>query len=338
MDGVDLEAWTRDETSASGQVFEFRLWAALTEQSLGSLHIFLPLADRGIDALVHRLGDGKYLALQAKGRSTLVDGEVQLVVWANSLSDDNAYLVSGLITDGGLGPTMLVVREEEFKRLASRTHWGSRPIYSMSFGMNPHANSRWLPHLIPTEDVGEKLNSSPFNGEVAAARSAPAGGAEWGEEGTPMWRSDLGFMGESAVVSLLAESGELNVFRPFPDLETSELAVLHLESRRVLGVQVKTGGVDAAHPTARINIRAASFRPAPTTYFAVLAWRREENRFQEECLLIPSEEMRTLCQPGELDGHLKFNWLPGSVAESRLNPFRIPIQKMRVEIENRLRR
>ena len=107
---------------------------------------------------------------------------------------------------------------------------------------------------------------------------------------------------------------------------------------RVLGVQVKTGGVDAAHPTARINIRAASFRPAPTTYFVVLAWRREENRFQEECLLIPSEDMRTLCQPGELDGHLKFDWLPGSVAESRLNPFRIPIQKMRVEIENRLRR
>jgi hypothetical protein len=153
-----------------------------------------------------------------------------------------------------------------------------------------------------------------------------------------MWRSDLGFLGESAVVSLLAESGELNVFRPFPDLETSELAVLHLESRRMLGVQVKTGGVDAAHPTARINIRAASFRPSPTTYFVVLAWQRGENRFQEECLLIPSEEMRTMCQPGELDGHLKFDWLPGSVAESRLNPFRIPIHKMRVEIENRLTR
>jgi hypothetical protein len=330
VDGVDLEAWTRDETSASGQVFEFRLWAALTEQSLGSLHIFLPLADRGIDALVHRLGDGKYLALQAKGRSNLIDGEVQLVVWANSLRDDNAYLVSGLITGGGLGPTMLVVREDDFKRLAGSTHWGSQPIYSMSFGMKPRSDSRWLPYLVPTEHLAERFlpNSSPFMGRWPEGPEGP----------TPMWRSDLGFLGESAVVSLLAESGGLNVFRAFPDLETSELAVLHLESRRVLGVQVKTGGVDAGHATARINIRAASFRPSPTTYFVVLAWLREENRFQEECLLIPSEKMRGLCQPGELDGHLKFDWLPGSVAESRLNPFRVPIHKMRVEIENRLSR
>jgi hypothetical protein len=50
-------AWTRDEASASGQVFEFRVWAALTEQSRGSLHPFLPLTDRGIDGLVHRLTD-----------------------------------------------------------------------------------------------------------------------------------------------------------------------------------------------------------------------------------------------------------------------------------------
>ena len=80
------------------------------------------------------------------------------------------------------------------------------------------------------------------------------------------FRSDSAFMfaklASASGVIPLAESGELNVFRPFPDLETSELAVLHLESRRVLGVQVKTGGVDAAHPTARINIRAASFRPS----------------------------------------------------------------------------
>jgi hypothetical protein len=42
--------WTREDASASGQVFEFTLWALLTEQSRGQLHVFLPLADRGIDA------------------------------------------------------------------------------------------------------------------------------------------------------------------------------------------------------------------------------------------------------------------------------------------------
>jgi hypothetical protein len=65
--------WTRDETSASGQVFEFRLWALLTELSRGQLHVFQPVTDRGMDALVHRLTDGTYFRVQAKSRSTLMD-------------------------------------------------------------------------------------------------------------------------------------------------------------------------------------------------------------------------------------------------------------------------
>jgi hypothetical protein len=114
--------------------------------------------------------------------------------------------------------------------------------------------------------------------------------------------------------------------------------VLHLESRRVVGVQVKTGGVDAGHPAAGIKIRVSSFRPSPTTYFVVLAWLREKNQFHEKCLLIPSELMRSVCQPGELDGHLKFEWNPGSPAQRHLNPFRIPIDALRGEIANRLTR
>jgi len=98
--------WTRDETSASGQVFEFRLWAALTEQSRGQVHVFLPLADRGVDALVHRLADGVYLPIQAKSRSTLMDSEVHLVILADSLTHDELLIVAGQLVDGGLGPTM----------------------------------------------------------------------------------------------------------------------------------------------------------------------------------------------------------------------------------------
>jgi hypothetical protein len=77
-----------------------------------------PLTDRGIDGLVHRLTDGVYIPVQAKGRSALMGGEVHLVVWADSLAHDDVMLVSGLIVDGGLGPTMLVVPEGDFKRLA----------------------------------------------------------------------------------------------------------------------------------------------------------------------------------------------------------------------------
>src|SRR5207247_9647106 len=55
------DPWSSNEVSSSGQVFEFRLWAALTEQSRGLLPVFLPLSDRGIDALVHRRSDDAYI-------------------------------------------------------------------------------------------------------------------------------------------------------------------------------------------------------------------------------------------------------------------------------------
>jgi hypothetical protein len=226
---------------------------------------------------------------------------------------------------------MLVVPEADFKRLASRTHWNDQPIYSMSFGMHPHSNSRWLPYLVSTDHLAEKLGadmSSPFMGRWPEGPEGP----------TPMWRSDLGFLGESETIRLLAESSALNLFRPFPDLETSELAVLHMERRTVVGVQVKTGSVDAAQPTARIHIRASSFRPSPTTHFVALAWLHEENRFHDQCLLIPSELIRGVCEPGELDGHLKFDWYPGSSEPTKLDRFRIPLHTLQAEIEKRLHR
>ena len=304
--------WTREEASASGQVFEFRLWALLTEQSRGQLHVFLPLADRGIDALIHRRTDDVYIPVQAKGRSALMDGEVHVVVWAGSLSDDRALLVSGLVTEGGLGPTMLVVPEGDFKRLAELSTWDGRPVYSMGFGMNPHSDSRWLPHLVPTDGLAERFG-------IAIAETAEMEVAGSGRE----WRSDLGFLGESEVIRLLAEEGELNLFRAFPDLETSELVVLHLVSRRVIGVQIKTVSVDRTHPAATVSVLASSFRPSPTTYFVVFAWLREESRFHDESLVIPAEELGALCEPSDVGGHLSFDWHPGSTVQTHLDGYRI---------------
>src|SRR6202171_3473016 len=58
---------TRGEPTASAQVFEDRIWALLPEQSRGHLHVFRPLLDRGVDALLHRLSDGAYIPLPATG-------------------------------------------------------------------------------------------------------------------------------------------------------------------------------------------------------------------------------------------------------------------------------
>jgi hypothetical protein len=310
--------WTRPEASASGQVFEFRLWAALVEQSRGGLHVFLPLSDRGIDALVHRLSDGTYFRVQAKGRSSLIKGEVELAVWASALLDDEALLVAGLVVEGGLGPTMLVVPVSEFKRLADLSSADGAPVYSTGFGMRPRSDSRWLPWLVPVEELVERFGVSPVREAVVQVA-----------EPSPSWRSDIGFLGESEVVRLLAEGSEVNLFRPFPDLETSELGVLHLESRRVLGVQVKTVGVDSAHPSASVTVLASSFRPSPITYFVVLGWLRDERRLHEECLLIPSEELPVIAEPTVSHGHLKFEWHPGSTAQSQLGKYRVGLNELR---------
>ncbi len=317
--GTVTGPWTRDEASASGQVFEFRLWAALTEQSRGSLHVFLPLTDRGIDGLVHRLTDGVYIPVQAKGRSALMDGEVHLVVWADSLAHDDVMIVSGLIIDGGLGPMMLVVPEGDFKRLGELSHADGRPIYSMGFGMRPRSDSRWLPWLVPPDRLAERFGVTPAVAGMVAQEVVLA-------EPAPSWRSDLGFLGESEVNRRLAEDADLNLFRPFPDLETAELVALHLVSRRVVGLQIKTVGVDGAHPSATIAVRALSFRPAATTYFVVLAWVREEGRFHEECLVIPSEDVRGSAY--ESEGHIKFEFHPGSTTQGRLDPYRHELSRL----------
>jgi len=317
------DPWTSKEVSASGQVFEFRLWALLTEQSRGTLHIFLPLSDRGIDALAHRFSDDRYISIQAKGRSSLDDGEVHLVVWADSLKDDNAMLVSGLITEGDLGPTMLAIPEGDFKRLAELSHNGDRAIYSAHFGMHPRERSRFYPFLVPTEHLAERFGITPTE-----ALAPPV-------EPRPMWRSDLGALGEIETARLLAESGEMNLFRPFPDLETAELAALHLTSRRVLGIQIKTIGVNPAHPAGTVTIHLSSFRPSPSTYLVGLAWLREENRFHEECLLIPTADLRAICRPHEFENHMSFDWHPGSPRSAELDRYRISTSNLRSQVEGR---
>src|SRR5437899_12223178 len=94
--------WTRDEASASGQVFEDRVWALLMEQSRGHLHVFRPLLDRGVDALLQRLAAGAYVPVQAKRRSSPRKGTVQLLVAAESVSDAPAVFSGAGMVDGGL--------------------------------------------------------------------------------------------------------------------------------------------------------------------------------------------------------------------------------------------
>ncbi len=314
--------WTRDEASASGQVFEDRVWALLSEQSRGQLHVFRPLLDRGVDAVLHRLSDGAYIPLQAKGRTSLRRGRVQLLVAAESVTDDLVVIVGGEVVDGGLGPAMLVVPTSDFRRLALLTTARGVPEYSMSFSLKPDSRSRWQPWMVTSDRLAERFG-------------VPGGLPAFAvEERTRLRRSPLGFLGESEVIRRLAEGENLNLFRPFPDLETVELAVRHLHNGRVVGVQIKTVSVDAAYPNRPVDIHMSSFRPAPTTYFTVVAWMPPERRFHHECLLIPSEELLQFARPA--GSHYKFEFQPGSKRQPRLDKYRRALSELSTEIERLL--
>jgi hypothetical protein len=309
--------WTRDEASASGQVFEDRLCALLTEQSRGHLHVFRPLLDRGVDALLHRLSDGAYIPIQAKGRSSLRRGFVQLLVAAESVTDDLVVIVGGEIVDGGLGPTMLAVPTAEFRRLALLTTADGVPEYSMSFSTNPRTKSRWLPWLVSTDRLAEKFG-------------VQLGLPELEQELPRLRRSPLGFLGEAEVIRRLAEAELLNLFRPFPDLETVELAARNLINGQVVGLQIKTVRVDPVYPNRPVDIYMSSFRPAPTTYFIVVAWMPDERRFHEECLLIPSKDVLRVARPA--GSHYKFEYEPGSTKQPRLDKYRRALGDLSGEI------
>jgi hypothetical protein len=315
--------WTHEESSASGQVFEDRVWALLTEQSRGHLHVFRPLLDRGVDGLIHRLSDGAYIPVQAKGRTSLRRGWESLLVAAESVTDDLVLIVAGEVVDGGLGPTMLVVPTSDFRRLALLTTVRGVPVYSMSFSTKTNSHSRWQPWLVTTDRLAEKFG-------------VPAGlpPLELAEERPPDRGRVLGFLGESEVIRRLAEGEHLNLFRPFPDLETVELAVRHLHNGHVVGLQIKTVTVNAVYSNRPVDIYISSFRPAPTTYFTVLAWMPDERRFHEECLVLPSEELLQVARP---DGpHYILRYHPGSTKQPRLDKYRRLLSGLLMEIESLL--
>ncbi len=314
------EPWTHHEVVAAGQVFEFRVWAALTEQSRGQLHVFLPLSDRGIDAMVHRVSDGAYIPVQAKGRSIVLNGEVHLVVRADTIADDSIVIVSGLIVEGGLGPVMMVVPTADFRRLATLSTDLGHPIYETAFPMHLPSSSRWKPWLIPPDRIKEKFGISP--GRSALARA---------EDIAPYSTGDRGFLGESEVMRRLAEAEDLNLFRPFPDLETAELVVRHRVSRRVIGLQVKTVTVAGANTNPTVDVKISSFRPAPTTYFTVLIWLQVDAKFHEDCLMFPSERLHEFAL--EDNGHFTFHFDPGS---ARLKSYRRPLAELLAAAEDLL--
>jgi hypothetical protein len=312
MDASEIE-WHHRQTLAAGQVAEFKVWAELIRQSGGGLHVFLPLRDVGIDAVLHRLVDGEYLPLQVKGRMSLTgSGQVHITVSATSLIADDATIVATLVDGPSLGPLVLVVSEAEFRRLAVHNEVGGREYLTAAFQMHPGGDSRWAPYLVPRERLAARFGATAQSLEPQAIA-----GIDRGVEG---------FIGEAEVIRRLAETEGLALFRPFPDLETVEVLVRQSSTGRFAGLQVKTSGFDSSHLEERVYLRRSSFRPAVSTYICVLGWDRDASRFADSCLLIPSLDIAGLTR-------VESEWIvlelePGSAFHRRLDQYRTSLASL----------
>ncbi len=299
------------------------MWVELVARSHGRIHVFLPLLDRGVDALVHRIDDGKWTPIQVKGRSQLRNRALILTIAASALVDPEAIIVGVFVEDDHLGQQVLVISERDFRRLAGRSQNRRGPVYDAQISLVPGKRTRWAPFIFRLDGLAEAvLAGVKPTGAVPVAR----------RRGTVA--RAVGFRGETEVVRRLADSDELTLFRPFPDLETAEVGVLHEKTRRVLGIQVKTIGVDKRYPHNTVDIDLASFRPSPDVWVVVVAWDRERKAFRDECLMIPSMEAARVVPPYR--GHLVFPFAPNSSKPTRLDPYRRPLAELSNIVESEL--
>jgi hypothetical protein len=316
--------WHHGQTLAAGQVVEFKVWAELVRQSLGGLHLFLPLRDLGIDGVVHRLVDGAYLPVQVKGRTSLTPaGQVHITVTASSMFDDEAFVVAALVDGEQLGRFVMVVDEATFRSLAVHDMVEGREYLTAAFPMHDGGTSRWAPYLVARERLAERFGAAL----VASARSN-----DWLALGVDRGRE--GFLGETEVVRRLAEADSLNLFRPFPDLETVEVLARHVRSHRFLGLQVKTAGWDESHLENRVYVRRSSFRPSASTFICVLGWNRDSRRFEDDFLFIPSEEVASVAR---VEGEwMTLELEPGGLRHRRLDRYRQPLVSLGLAVESML--
>jgi hypothetical protein len=308
---------THRDTSGPGQGLEFEIWADLIKQSQGTLHVFLPLLDRGLDAVLHRMTDGRYIPIQIKGRGEAVEGMVEIVVRGDSLVDDSALLIGSFMRDVP-DRLDLVVEEGIFKKLAAHDVSQGHELYSASFSMHPN-HSHWRPYLVPRSRLAERILGT----SVAMAVSQLEPYRLEPSERHDAW---LGFLGEAEVIRRLAQTPRLDLFRPFPDLEMVEVLARTNVTGVFAGLQVKTATVAHRYGEAAINVQKATLTAAATTWLVGLAWLADADAFHDECLLVPAADIPKI---GIDDGaFLRINFHPSSPERTRLDPYRVKLAEL----------
>lgn len=301
----------RHNNLAPGQALEFEIWSDLIKQSQGALHVFLPLLDRGLDAVLHRLTDGRYIPIQVKGRGEMVEGMVHIVVAADSLVDDNALLIGSFMPDVD-DQLDLVVEERVFKRLADHSSAHGHEVYEASFSMHPR-QSHWRQYLVPRTQLAQHILGMSA---LEALQRLDPDLLKPSERHNP-W---LGFLGEAEVVRRLAESSRLDLFRPFPDTEMVEVLARDNLTGNFAGLQVKTATVSQHWGRAHIHVRKATLSHASNAWLVGLAWQQQTAAFDPECLLIPAADIPKVGTDDGASIAIRFN--PKNPVPTRLDSYR----------------
>jgi hypothetical protein len=313
----DLDAaWPSGSQLDIGQTAEFLVWASLIAQSGGGLHVYLPMLDRGIDAVVHRLVDGAYLALQIKSKTTPHGPEAPIAVYENHLFTPDQIVIGVQLDGDRLGPFALVADAATFERKAGRIVDRGRTLLVADMPLHPIAGHKWSEDLVPIEVLAKSLGAA----EQVPLEALPS------EVFSDEDRVN-GFLGEQEVCRHVAMLGDCGLFRPFPDKETAEILVRRLRTGSTIGIQVKTCQLSKPGARGEIVTKKSSFVPAPTTFLVVLAWIRPVRRFHENCLVIPSEALPSVA--ADESAFYEFDFHPsGSNMPSRLDPYRIPLDSL----------
>ncbi len=313
----DFDAtWPHGSQDPIGQAGEFLVWAPLIIQSGGGLHVFLPVLDRGLDALIHRLTDGAYLALQVKTKTYMNGPEAVIAVYEKHLFTPD-QLVIGVHLDGDrLGPFVLVADAATFERKAARLIDRGRPMLIADMPISPIPGHSWTEDLVPFDKLAVRLGATRLERAVAP-------------EAEPVSDEDrlIGSWGELEVIRRLAFLEDCGLFRPFPDNETNEVVIRRLATGSTIGIQVKTSQLSEPNDRRTILVNRSNFVPAPTTFLVALAWIVPEHRFHETCLVIPSEVIPSLAAIVGRNYELHFH-PAGSNMPSRLDPYRIPLESL----------
>jgi hypothetical protein len=258
--------------------------------SAGDLHVFLPLKDEGIDGIVHRISTDQYARVQVKARHRTFNA-LDVQVQSHELADDLACVIA-VETRGGeasLGEIAVVAKATEFRELAGQYQTAHGPVYQARIPLPPPPGSPWAASCMPPQHMGERLLPPPRQHIVPAPPIAVP--ADWVAAGM------LGFRAEMELLHRASDCGRLNVFKAFPDLEPNEYVMYDLDSRGLVGIQVKslTCGDDSG---GQMRVYRPAMRPSARTWFILFLEGGAAPTFQTQCAVIPSAWMA-----GHLEGH-----------------------------------